>query len=152
MTGLDRRGAVVLAGFAVAVVVVALVAGPRWLPWDTLSTLVTAFLGGIVGALASDFVRVPFRQFFNLRAEIRSEMLRLANVSALDLTRNLEAQETLRRLGARMMAFGETETVVVKIVRWRGYDPKEAGSGLIGFSNTFSERGSERAAHRGRIN
>ena len=31
MTALERRGAVVLTGFAVAVLVVALVAGARWL-------------------------------------------------------------------------------------------------------------------------
>src|SRR5258708_18002248 len=51
---------------------------------ETLYTLIIGFLGGVIGALGIDFVRVPFRQFFTLRTEIRHEMLRLARVAAPD--------------------------------------------------------------------
>ncbi|SRR6266481_9003494 len=135
---------------------------------ETLYTLIIGFLGGVIGALGIDFVRVPFRQFFTLRTEIRHEMLRLANVSAPDpkwtyptysedaldrlLRPSREAQSTLRSLGTRMMAFGETEWIAAKCVRLLGFEPLEAGRGLIGLCNSFVEYGSERAAHRARIN
>jgi hypothetical protein len=135
---------------------------------ETLYTLIIGFLGGVLGALSIDFIRIPFRQFFTLRTEIRHEMLRLANVPApdpkwtyptysedeLDRLRgpSREAQSTFRSLGTRMMAFGETEWIAAKCVRLLGYEPLEAARGLIGLSNAFPEYGAERAAHRARIN
>jgi hypothetical protein len=132
----------------------------------TLYTLIVGFIGGILGALGVDFVRAPVRQFFNLRTEIRHKMLRLANVPAPDpkwtfptysqndldrlLGPSREAQSTFRDLGTRMMAFGETEWVASKCVRWLGFEPSEAARGLIGLSNSFVEYGAERAAHRAR--
>ncbi len=95
-------------------------------------------------------------------------MLRLANVAAPDpkwtyptyrqddldrlLGPSREAQRTLRTLGTRMRAFGETESVAAKCVQLLHFEPLEAAEGLIGLSNSFSENGSERAAHRTRIN
>jgi hypothetical protein len=34
---------------------------------------------------------------------------------------------TLRQLGARMLSFATTETVVMRLLRWLGYDPERAG-------------------------
>jgi hypothetical protein len=135
---------------------------------ETLYTTIIGFIGGIVGAIGSDFVRTPFRLFFTQRTEIRHEMLRLANVPAPDpkwthptysqgdldrlLAPSREAQRTLRTLGTRMRAFGETERLATRCVQVLGFEPLEAADGLIGLSNTFSEYGSERAAHRARIN
>jgi hypothetical protein len=136
----------------------------------TLYTLLVGFLGGLLGAVITDFVRTPFRQFFNLRSEIRHEMLRLANVSAPDPSWNAptyseealekllrpsrEAQATLRSLGTRMIAFAETESIAANGVRCLGYDPLLAGRGLIGLSNaiTAAVYGAEGAAHRAGIN
>jgi hypothetical protein len=134
----------------------------------TLYTLIIGFVGGIVGALGSDFLRAPVRQFFTLRTEIRHEMLRLANVappdprwtyptySQDDLGRLLgpirEAQRTLRTLGTRMQAFGETEWVAAKCVQLLRFKPLDAAEGLIDLSNSFSEYGNEPAVHRTRIN
>jgi hypothetical protein len=135
---------------------------------QTVYALITGFLGGVLGALASDFVRKPFRQFFTLRTEIRQEMLRLANVPPPDpkwtyptyskdelerlLGPSREAQSKLRNLGTRMMAFAETERLAAKCVRLLGFEPLEAARGLIGLSNSFVEYGAERAAHRSRVN
>jgi hypothetical protein len=47
----------------------------------TLYTLLIGFVGGVVGAVVTDFGWKPFRQFFTLRTEIRHEMLRLAAAS-----------------------------------------------------------------------
>src|SRR5262249_8981241 len=46
--------------------------------------VVGKWLIDMLGAVITDFVRTPFRQFFTLRTEIRHEMLRLANVTAPD--------------------------------------------------------------------
>ena len=113
-----------------------------------LYTLLIGFLGGVFGALITDFVRTPYRQFFTLRTEIRQEMLRLDNVRVPDASWRVptytedtlekmlspiqEAQATLRSLGTRMIAFAETEWIAANIVRYRGYDPLSAGQGLIG--------------------
>jgi hypothetical protein len=134
----------------------------------TLSALIVGFLGGVLGALSTDFIRAPFRQFFTLRTEIRHEMLRLANVpppdpswthptyseEAVDRLRrpSLDAQATLRNLGTRMMAFAETEYIATRCVRLFGFEPLEAARGLIGLSNSFVQYGPERAEHRARIN
>src|SRR6516165_7240310 len=113
----------------------------------TLYTLLIGFLGGVIGALITDFVRMPYRQFFTLRTEIRQEMVRLANVPVPDASWKVptyseetlekmlrpirEAQTALRTLGARMKAFAETESIAANIVRHRNYDPLSAGHGLI---------------------
>lgn len=135
---------------------------------ETLFTVIIGFVGGVLGALVIDFVRTPFRQFFTLRTEIRHEMLRLANVPAPDpkwiyptysedllerlLRPSREAQTTLRSLGTRMMAFGETEQIAAACVRLLRYDPLEVARGLIGLSNSLAEYGVERASHRARVN
>jgi hypothetical protein len=133
-----------------------------------LYTLLIGFLGGVFGALITDFVRTPYRQFFTLRTEIRQEMLRLDNVRVPDASWRVptytedtlekmlspiqEAQATLRSLGTRMIAFAETEWIAANIVRYRGYDPLSAGQGLIGLSNSVAVHGPERAGHRASIN
>ena len=134
----------------------------------TVYTLLIGLFGGVLGAVITDFVRTPFRQFFTLRTEIRHEMLRLAKVPAPDpswkvplvteerlehlLRPTREAEATLRSLGTRMIAFADTEWIAPSVVQYLGYDPSTAGRGLIGFSNSFGQYGAERAAHRASIN
>jgi hypothetical protein len=133
-----------------------------------MASLLIGFFGGILGALAVDFVRAPFRGFFTLRTEIRHEMLRLANVAPPDPSWTYptyteealgrahrpfwDAQSTLRSLGTRMQAFADTEWIADKCVRLLGFDPLEAARGLIGLSNVLSTYGPERADHRARVN
>lgn len=131
-------------------------------------TFLIGILGGILGALVTDFLRAPVRQFFTRRTEIRHQMLRLANVPPPDpkwthptyteeaiarlMAPSREAHDTLRNLGTWMMAFAETETIATFCVTIMGYRPSDAGSGLIGLANSLAEYGSERAAHRKRVN
>ena len=131
---------------------------------ETLFTLIIGFVGGVLGALLVDFVRTPIRQFFTLRTEIRHEMLWLADVPApdpkwtyptysedvLDQLRrpSREAQTTLRSLGTRMRAFGETERIAATCVRLIGYDPLDAASGLIGSPLVAGVRSGARSASR----
>jgi len=133
-----------------------------------LFTLIVGFLGGVVGAVAIDFVRTPLREFFALRTEIRDVTLRLANIPPPDPTWKVptyseeaierllrpsrEAEAKLRSLGSRMIAFGDTEWIAVEIVRYLGFDPSQAGYGLIGLSNSLAQYGDERATHRASIN
>ncbi len=62
-----------------------------------------------------------------------------------------EAQEILRDLGVRAMAFGKTEWLAAKVLRFMRLDPIEAGHSLIGLSNAYDKYGEERAAHRANI-
>jgi len=55
-----------------------------------------------------------------------------------------EAQSTLRKLGTEMKAFAENERVVVWLLERGGYDPNEAGRGLMGLSNSLNTYGKDR--------
>ena len=123
-------------------------------------------LGGLLAWIAANFFGSPIRNFFTLRTEIRHEMMRLENVSPPkphwtypqyskeDLERmtrdSKQAQATLRSLGTRLKALGETEPAV-RAVRLLGFDPMGAALGLIGLSNVFLEHGKDRFQFREQV-
>jgi hypothetical protein len=125
-------------------------------------------VGGIVGALVTDFLRGPFRQFFTRRTEVRHHLLMIGNIGVPDpswtvpsyteqqieqrMRPFLAAQHTLRDLAMWMRAFAETEPLAAWCVKRFGYNPLEASLGLVGLSNTLTQYGTERAAHRERVN
>jgi hypothetical protein len=142
-------------------------------PPDTLQVMhqilvpLAAALVGACGWILLEFCGRPVRQFFELRREIRTEMLRFAHVSApnpaarflpswsgddFDFDATLDeartASELFRQMGARMMAFGETEWLAAKIVRAFGFEPVVAGYTLIKLSADLITYGSDRAPHR----
>ena len=95
-------------------------------------------------------------------------MLRLANVPPPDPTWRVptygeeaierllrpsrEAEVTLRSLGSRIIAFGDTEWIAAEIVRYLGFDPQQAGYGLINSPIRWPKIRDQRAAHRASIN
>jgi hypothetical protein len=48
------------------------------------------------------------------------------------------ASRTLRQLGARMLSFATTETVVMRLLRWLGCNPERAGHRLVAYSASAS--------------
>src|SRR5690242_17900310 len=122
---------------------------------------VLSLLTGIAGWLVAEFFGRPFRAFFQMRTEIRQEMLRLENVpppkphwtyptyTRDDLDRLMkpssDAKVTFRGLGTRLKAFTETERGATKAVEFLGFNPADAALGLIGLSNVFDKHGEERA-------
>jgi hypothetical protein len=104
-----------------------------------------------------------YENFSRCALEIREVMLRLANVPPPDPTWRVptygeeaierllrpsrEAEVTLRSLGSRIIAFGDTEWIAAEIVRYLGFDPQQAGYGLIALSNSLAQiRRSARSA------
>ncbi len=115
-----------------------------------LSLLAVAALGW----LALLVVGQPIIRFFDIRRETREQLLYAANLPAPKegdkIYPRLEAaQDTLRHLGAKLTAFSETTAAV--IITKFGFDPEDAGNGLIGLSNTLHVYGEERARWRRQV-
>ena len=130
--------------------------------------LVTAAGTGALGWFALEFLGRPIRAFFDLRLQVRQQLLFLANVAlpkpreAVFTSREIqeydvalksvrEAQRILRDLGSQMLAFGESEPAACKAIAPLGYDPIAAGRSLIGLSNTYDRYGVDRADFRNKI-
>ncbi|MEY9110378.1 hypothetical protein ABH999_006574 [Bradyrhizobium yuanmingense] len=127
---------------------------------------ILSFLGlaasGALGWFALEFVGRPIRSFFDLRKEVRQQLLFLANIqtelpkpfimledrSRKTFDRMVEAKRikgrTLRELGTKMLAFAEGEQLAEPVLRKLGYDPRSAGDALMGLSNNL-EHGEARA-------
>jgi hypothetical protein len=122
---------------------------------------------GAFGWFALEFIGRPIRSFFDLRLQIRQQMLFLANVSVpeqelymtyerrqeynQELVLFSEMRRTVRELGSKMLAFGESEWWANQFLNAVGYDAAAAGSALIGFSNSVAEYGEDRAKFRADI-
>jgi hypothetical protein len=115
--------------------------------------LVTIAGAGILGWIVLEFLGKPIRTFFDLRDQVRAQLLLLANVAppkpretistsleiqqydvALKVVRGI--QQILRDLGSQMLAFSENEVTAYTSIAPFGFDPIAAGSGLIALSNT----------------
>jgi hypothetical protein len=99
---------------------------------------------GAFGWFALEFIGRPIRSFFDLRLQVRQQMLFLANVSLPEKGTyiTLEAQEqydrevaqvremrrTVRELGSKMLAFGESERWANIFLKAIGYDAAAAGT------------------------
>lgn len=103
-----------------------------------------SFLLGIVGWFAVGFFGKPLLDFLNLRSQVHEEIIFTCD----------KAQESLRRLGAKVHATNDVTTwlplpwhatnVIASLpLRWylskTGYDLVKAGGGLIGLSNSMGD-------------
>jgi hypothetical protein len=114
-----------------------------------MASVLTFLLGLIAAALGwllAEFVGRPFRQFFDLRREVKGALVRFANARAQ--LKTLEAQETFRRLGSEMRAFAKAEFFANRVVGWLGYDANEISKALIEYSNEVFTDDDGRAAAR----
>jgi hypothetical protein len=129
------------------------------------------FLWGAIGAacawLFAEFLGRPFRQFFDLRREVSSSLVRFGNVMArsradgdkrtlIELPppeegRLMEAQETFRRLAGEMRAFANAEFFANWAMTWFGFDAHEISKELMGYSNELPTYGDGRALYHDRI-
>ena len=134
-------------------------------------TAVWGFLLGLIGAVCawfvSEFFGRPFRQFFDMRRDVSSSLVRFANVRARakrvgdavslnDLPkpeeeRLMEAQDTFRHLGGDMRGFANSEYFASLVVSWFGYDAFEISAALIGYSNEIVTYGEARKHFHDRI-
>jgi len=110
----------------------------------------------------------PVRAFFDLRDQVRAQLLLLANVAApkpretistsleiqqydVALKAGREAQRILRDLGSQMLAFSESEIAACNGIATFGFDAVAAGRGLIALSNTYYRNMTDRADFSSKI-
>ncbi len=145
-----------------------------WLATDSAATgavSLRAFIIGLIGAalawLFTEFIGRPFRQFFDMRRQVGSNLVVFANVMArakwdgdqrkpLDIPKSederlTEAQETFRCLGGEMRAFANGEFFANWIVKLFGFNTSEISKALIAYSNEISTYGEPRNLYHGRI-
>ena len=124
--------------------------------------LVTIAGAGALGWIVLEFLGKPVRAFFDLRDQVRAQLLLLANVAPpkpretistsleiqqydVALKAGREAQRILRDLGSQMLAFSESEIAACNGIVTFGFDAVAAGRGLIALSNTYYRNMTDRA-------
>src|SRR5713226_9619243 len=122
------------------------------MPMQWYVNLVTIAAAGALGWIVLEFLGKPIRTFFDLRHQVRAQLLLLANVAPpkpretistsleiqqynVALKAGREAQRMLRDLGSQMLAFSEIEIAACNWIAAFGFDAVAAGSGLIALSN-----------------
>src|SRR5258705_2243828 len=122
------------------------------MPMQWYVNLVTIAAAGALGWMVLELLGKPIRTFFDLRDQIRTQLLLLANTGPLKpretvstsleirqydvaLKAGREAQRILRHLGSQMLAFSESEIAACNWIAAFGFDAVAAGRGLTALSN-----------------
>jgi hypothetical protein len=138
------------------------------MPMQWYVNLVTIAAAGALGWIVLEVLGKPIRAFFDLRDQVRAQLLLLANVSrpkpretistSLEMQQydaalkaGREAQRILRDLGSQLLAFSENEIAACNGIAPFGFDPVAAGRGLIALSNTYDRYWAGRADFRNNI-
>jgi len=128
-------------------------------------TFITIAATCALGWLALELLGRPIRKLLDLRRLVLHQMQSLENVPApqpretcvtfeqiqrydIDLKNVRDAQQILRDLGSRMLAFAESEAAACIAIKPFGFDPSAAGHNLISLSNILDHYGTDRAALR----
>jgi hypothetical protein len=115
-------------------------------------SLVTIAGAGVLGWIVLELLGKPIRAFFDLRDQVRAQLLLLANVAPpkpretvstsleirqydMALKAGREVQRILRDLGSQMLAFSESEMAACNWIVAFGFDAVAAGRSLIFLSN-----------------
>lgn len=132
-----------------------------------VNLIVVAAIGAL-SWIALEFLGRPIRTFFDIRRQVRQQMLLLANVSPpkpretvstfqeiqeydAALKNARQGQRILGVLGTQILAFGESEIAARLVIAQLGFDPVAAGRALIDLSNIFDRYGADRAGFRNAI-
>jgi hypothetical protein len=102
---------------------------------------IASFLLGGTGWFLASFLGKPFLDFLNLRCQVHEEVIFTGNVGQMVVGTSVydEAVESLRRLGAKVQAMDVTATRPLRwLLSWWGYDLVNAGTNLIGLSNSLA--------------
>jgi hypothetical protein len=131
-------------------------------------SLVTIAAAGVLGWIVLELLGKPIRAFFDLRDQVRAQLLLLANVAPpkpretvstsleirqydMALKAGRKAQRILRDLGSQMLAFSEIEIAACNWIAAFGFDAVAAGRDLIALSNTYDRFWAGRADLRNKI-
>jgi len=120
--------------------------------WPAVGTVAAGFLGGAAAWFATNFWGRPMAKFFELRLQAQETILFHANIGPYlaDEERLPKASDDLRRIAAQIGGITATSPpVILRLLRWRGYDLPAATEHLIGLSNTLTEPyGAASPSHR----
>src|SRR5260221_9449865 len=131
-------------------------------PMQSYLNLVTIAGAGALGWIVLEFLGKPVRAFFDLRDQVRAQLLLLANVAPpkpretistsleiqqydVALKAGREAQRILRDLGSQMLAFSESEVTACNGIATFGFDAVAAGRGLMALLNKYHRNTNGRA-------
>src|SRR5258708_2612260 len=115
-------------------------------PMQSYLNLVTIAGAGALGWIVLEFLGKPVRAFFDLRDQVRAQLLLLANVAPpkrqetistslkiqqydVALKAGREAQRILRALGPQMLAFRKSKIPACNGIATFGFDAVAAGRG-----------------------
>lgn len=121
-----------------------------------LASFLTGLIGVFIGWFALTFIGGPVRSFYELRRESRQRLLSLTDLSfKIQRAKNMgaynndakiifrdelsSAQERFHDIGARLIAFNDTEWAAAKIVRLK-FDPGLAGEVFLMMATTQDEK------------
>jgi hypothetical protein len=119
-------------------------------------TALSGLAGGIVAWFLTNLVAQPLLRFFTLRGEVATALSLYRNVAPyLDETAHQEEKDILkermrdghkelRLLGARLLAFHQTEFVANALLRRLGFNSRLAAHAMFRVANTLGAFGSER--------
>ena len=116
-----------------------------------LGNVTAGFVGGAFAWFATNFWGRPIGKFLELRLQAQEAMLFHANIGPYlaDAQREPKASEELRRIAAQIGGVSATSSpLVLRLLRWRGYDLPAATERLIGLSNTLTEPFGTNSRHR----
>lgn len=118
---------------------------------STALPLIGTFSVGALGWLLTHFALNPILRFYRMRERALEVMEYNANVFSRETDEKGydDAIDEIRRLGVQLRALHHASN---RIFRWYfgrfGYNPKAAGSALIGFSNSLSDKSGGKAGNR----
>lgn len=117
----------------------------------TVVPLIGTFAVGAMGWVLTHFCLKPILKFHRMRERAHETIEFTANVfdRPTDPERYDRACDEIRRLAAQLRALHLSTNWAVQIYfQIHGYELEEAGSAMIGLSNTLSDKTGERAGHR----
>jgi hypothetical protein len=121
------------------------------LMWPAIASV----LLGVTGWLVTSFFMKPLLDFLNLRSQVHEEVIFTANVGPMAAGKPIydKAEESLRRLGAKVEATNATASRLLRCYLSMAYDLDKAHGGLIGLSNalTVNPNDWDRAIHANSI-
>lgn len=126
---------------------------------------------GVAGWMISEFLAKPFRRAIDLVAEARTSVFVYGNVRARatvpvdrddgyaarveitdeDEARLRKAEEALRELGAKMLAFAGTDRAAASLLRVLGTDLHSAGIAMVAYSNSIGTYGQQKHDTKQRV-
>lgn len=127
---------------------------------------ISAIVLGAIGWIALEFVGRPVRKFFDLRGKVKEQMLHFEDLyyswgefvrdydteeMSKQTTAIREARQIFTALANELIAFGQSEELAVRILKFCGFNPVVAGKQLSAMADGFGTFDENREANYKKI-